>query len=295
MNLLDIDRDTFARDFPERGFLIRHRLVNHPLFDIARLVALARELPAGLAEYNAGDLRPGQDPAATPSNGLSVEETVARIEECRSWLVLKHVERVPEYKALLDACLDEVYPLLGGKLTGMHTRAAFIFITSPGGVTPFHFDPEHNFLLQVRGQKTMHQFDRHDRSVLPASAIEEIYLNPTRHRNQPFRDEFQSKAQTFTLHPGDGLFVPVNAPHWVQNGPEVSVSFSITFYSDQIEREVRLHKLNGWMRRRLHINPSPVGQSPWVDRVKHGGLMTLRGLRKLPVAVSQSARGLLRG
>jgi cytochrome P450 len=33
---------------------------------------------------------------------------------------------------------------------GMCQREGFIFISSPGAVTPFHLDPEHNFLLQIK-------------------------------------------------------------------------------------------------------------------------------------------------
>ena len=32
-------------------------------------------------------------------------------------------------------------------------REAFIFISSPNTVTPYHMDPEYNFLLQIRGTK----------------------------------------------------------------------------------------------------------------------------------------------
>ena len=45
----------------------------------------------------------------------------------------------------------------------------FIFVSSPGSVTPYHIDPERNFLLQVRGNKTMHMFDGSDRSLLDRS------------------------------------------------------------------------------------------------------------------------------
>ena len=34
-------------------------------------------------------------------------------------------------------------------------REAFLFLSAPNSVTPVHIDPEHNFLLQIRGQKDM--------------------------------------------------------------------------------------------------------------------------------------------
>ena len=37
----------------------------------------------------------------------------------------------------------------------MTEREGFIFLSAPGSTTPAHTDPEHNFLLQVRGPKEM--------------------------------------------------------------------------------------------------------------------------------------------
>ena len=127
----------------------------------------------------------------------------------------------------------------------------------------------------------MHQFDKYDRNILPETAIEDKYVDGSAHRNQVFRDEFQGKAQTFTLNPGDGLFVPINSPHWVQNGNEVSVSFSITFHSEQSDRLARLYKLNGMLRRSLGITPTPVGTSPRMDAFKHGSVMAVQRVRNL--------------
>lgn len=281
MTCLTVTSDTFDQCFPDYGFTIKHSLADLPEFGLPELLELSRKLPEDCVEYNAGTVIPGQDPNQTPRTGLDIQETIERIEHCKSWLVLKHVERDPRYKALLDACLDEIYPYADRKLTGLHDRAGFIFITSPGSVTPFHFDREHNFLLQIRGEKTMHQFDKHDRNILPEVAIEDKYVDGSAHRNQSYQDAFQNKAQTFTLNPGDGLFVPINSPHWVQNGNEVSVSFSITFHSDQSDRLARLYKLNGMLRRRWGISPTPVGESPSMDAFKHGSIMAARRVRSL--------------
>lgn len=284
MNYLDIREDQFDENFPDYGFTLRHNLARLPAFELPQLLELSRQLPADCVEYNTGTLEPGQDPTRTPRNGLSVDETIQQIEHCRSWLVLKHVERDPVYKALLDACLDEVYPYASRKLGGFHHRSAFIFVTSPGMVTPFHFDPEHNFLLQIRGEKTMHQFDRNNRIILPEPAIEDKYVDTNSHRNQLFRDEFQPWADTFVLKAGDGLFVPVNSPHWVQNGKEVSVSFSITFHSEESDRIARLYKLNGMLRRRFGFDPAPVGSKPHLDALKTGGIKAARQVKRLLVS-----------
>ena len=99
----------------------------------------------------------------------------------------------------------------------MRDRQGFIFITSPGSVTPFHMDNEYNFLLQVRGDKTVHMWDPNDRLVLPEQTIEEFHGNFV-HRNLEFRRGVHGHRLGAAAAPGRGLHFPVNAPHWIKNG-----------------------------------------------------------------------------
>ena len=261
MKLLELDRDLLCAEFGEAPFLVGHRLTRHPLFHLPRLVELARTLPAAQVEYNAGDVPVNLDPAATPRNGLSAEETIRRIAECRSWLVLKHVERDPQYAGLLERCLAEVRTLV----PEMSQQHGFIFVSSPGAVTPYHMDPEENFLLQVRGSKTMHVCAPQDRAVLSEPELERFFSGA--HRNLVFREEYRGRSRPFRLSPGLGVHVPLAAPHWVQNGPEVSVSFSITFQTAASARKAHAWRLNALLRR-WGIDPAPVGISTRRDAMK---------------------------
>ena len=276
--LLDLDRPTFDALFGKEPFAIRHRLADHPLFEVSRLLELAKALPKDRVEYNAGDLPVSIDPAKTPLNGLTPEETIRRIAECRSWLVLKNVERDPAYGDLLDACLAEVVRLGHPLARRIDLREAFIFVSSPGAVTPFHIDPELNFLLQIRGQKTIHVFPREDRSLVDEEVLERFYCGA--HRNLAFRDEFQQKAETFVLQSGDGVHVPVTAPHWVENGPEVSISFSITFQTRESERRGIIYRVNRWLRAR-GLTPTPAEVSGWRDRTKYFAYRVVRRVRRV--------------
>jgi hypothetical protein len=262
MTLLQIEADRFRENFGAAPFLVRHALADHPLFALPRLVELARTLPARQVEYNAGKVPLTLDPAETPRNGLSAEETVRRIEECSSWLVLKNVETHAEYGELLERCLAEVR-LASPRLTrGMRDCEAFIFVSSPGALTPYHMDPEENFLLQIRGRKTMHVFDR---SVLSEREIESFFNGG--HRNLAYRDEYAHRSSAFALAPGKGVHVPVIAPHWVQNGPEVSISFSVTFRTAASTRTAQVHRFNAALRR-WGLRPAPAGESRLRDTVK---------------------------
>ena len=269
--LLDIDSERFRACFDRAPFLIGPRLCEHPLFEIERLMQLARELPADKVEYNAGSVPIDCNPEETPRTGLSALETIRRIEQCSSWMVLKNAELTLEYRRLLEACLAEVAVHSEPVRPGMGMPEAFIFLSSPGTVTPYHMDPEHNFLLQIRGDKRMTLFDR---SVVPSEALERFYSGA--HRNMPFDERFMADSTTFDLPAGRGLHVPVTAPHYVVNGSGVSISFSITFRTPDLERTAEAYFMNSRLRR-LGIKPANVGVWTPRDQLKS---LTLRGWRK---------------
>ena len=161
----------------------------------------------------------------------------------------------------------------------MKGRQGFIFISSPGAVTPFHLDPEHNFLLQIRGTKTVSMWDREDRLVLP-EAERETFHAAFVHRNLPWRDVFQTTAWVVPLGPGQGLHFPVAVPHWVRNGPEVSISFSITFRSDSSHGRELIYRANARLRK-LGFSPRPPGQSILFDSTKRAAFAALSELKRI--------------
>ncbi len=276
--LSDLDAHKFATRFNRAPFMIGHHLSNHRLFSLSRLVELSQFLPEKSVEYNSGALPVSQDPNITPRNGLSITETIARIEHCNSWMVLKNVEQDPEYRDVLYDCLDEMRPLVDRVAPGMRVRQAFVFISSAGSVTPFHIDPENNFLLQIRGNKRVQLFDAEDRAVMTEEQLEKFFTGA--HRNMPYQPEFEQRGAWYDLNPGDGLHFPVAAPHWVKNGSEVSISFSITFQTDSSQRRQSLHRWNNGMRR-WGLNPRNVGQSQWSDELKFAAIRCGRIAKKL--------------
>lgn len=280
--LNNLDGDTFEAKFNRTPFKIGHNLTGHDLFSLDSLIALSQDLPSDRVEYNAGDLPVTQDPNRTPQNGLSIAETIERIENCNSWMVLKNVENHPEYKELLETCLAEVRPFAELASRGMTHKQGFVFISSPGSMTPFHIDPENNFLLQISGTKVVWMFNQNDREVVSERQIEEFFASS--HRNMEFKETYRSRGSKFDLVPGEGLHFPVVAPHYVQNGPEVSISFSITFQTEDSADRQSLHRLNRQLRK-LKMTPSDVGQNPSGDSRK---LAFLRAMRKLKGMVKKS-------
>lgn len=261
MTTLDMGGD-FAGAYPRRPASLRHALANAPLFDLDRLISLARALPESSIEYNAGDAPLSCDPAQAPKNGLSAIETLQRIDVTQSWIVLKNVEQDPDFRTAMARCLASVAPVVSAATGCMHRQEAFVFVSSPGAITPFHMDPEHNILLQVRGRKTMHVYPYGDYAIVPAERHEAYHAGG--HRNLEYRPEFDSVAKAYALGPGDAVYVPVKAPHRVRVDEGVSVSFSITWRSSASVAEARLHRMNARLRRAGGRPPLP-GARPMRD------------------------------
>jgi hypothetical protein len=273
----DEARGVFAAAYPDAAVKLTHELAGHPLLTIEALAALAERMPAASVEYNLGKLPLGIRPEETPSNGLSLGETIRTIETNGSWAVLKHVERDAAYGALLDAALRELTPLVELWTGPMLNREAFIFLSSPGSVTPFHMDPEHNILLQIKGEKVMTVFPAGDEELVPAEQSEVFHAGG--HRNLVWREEFRGRGTAVALLPGDAIHVPVKAPHFVENGAGVSVSLSVTWRSERSVAESELHGLNAVLRRR-GLPVGRIGTRPERQGVRR---LAYRLMRKLGV------------
>src|SRR5690606_35015713 len=140
-----LSRAMFAASYPEGAHKLRHELGAHPLLELESLAALGEALPEKSIEYNRGDLPIGVD-GKPGSTGLTIGETIRGIRQTNSWAVLKNVEQDPAYAALLADLLSELEPEIVAKTGRMLMTQAFIFVSSPNAVTPYHFDPEHNIL-----------------------------------------------------------------------------------------------------------------------------------------------------
>jgi mannose-6-phosphate isomerase-like protein (cupin superfamily) len=270
----DTAQHTFAASYPEVPHKLVHALGVHPLMELDALAALAESLPAASIEYNASDQPLGVEGKPAPT-GIPIGETIRNIETTRSWAVLKNVEQSPAYAALLAALLEEIRPVIEAKTGRMLKTQAFVFVTSAGGVTPYHFDPEHNILMQVRGAKVLTQFPAGDARFAP-DAVHETY-HTGGGRELRWRDDLLEGGREFALAAGDAVYVPVMAPHFVRNGTAPSVSFSITWRSEWSFAEADARAFNGLLRR-IGLNPAAPGRWPARNRAKALGWRIARKL-----------------
>ncbi|MEY4641118.1 MAG: hypothetical protein RLZZ227_1112 [Pseudomonadota bacterium] len=247
-----------------REFGVGHALEQHPLLSLEAIAQLADALPAAAVECHRARqplLLPGGVSAGDAEPLAKPSEIVRNIDTSGRWMVLWNIEQRAPYRKLLNELLDEVVRLLPTRERGMVFREAFLFISSPGSITPAHIDPEHNFLLQLRGKKDMHV------GSFASPAIEQGELtryNDSGHRNIA---EMPLHSSTFSLLAGDGVYLPPWRPHWVNNGPQASLSLSVTFRTGLSQQVENAHRFNAKLRR-WGIAPPPVGESPFTDRLK---------------------------
>ncbi|OZA93823.1 MAG: transcriptional regulator [Erythrobacter sp. 34-65-8] len=270
-------RTHFATNYPETPHLLRHRLGENALMNLDALAALAGRLPDSSIEYNRGDLPVGIDGKPAPT-GLSIEETIRHIATSNSWAVLKNVEQVPEYRTLLLNLLEELRPAIEARTGAMLRPQGFVFISSPNAVTPYHFDPEHNILLQLVGSKVMTQFPAGEPRFAPDAVHESYHSGGPRELR--WQDDLMEGASEFPLGPGEAVYVPVMAPHFVRVGPDSSISLSITWRSDWSFAEADARGFNRVLRK-AGLTPAAPGRWPATNKPK---AYALRALRKLGLA-----------
>jgi hypothetical protein len=270
--LLEIDETGYRAAFGKTPFAITHQLTQHPLLTVERVADLADALPEASVEHNLGNVDKLVPGGEAPRLDATPGEVARGIETNGSWMVLKNIEQDPEYNRLLDEALDEVaeYAKAEGGMTG---REGFIFLSAPGSMTPAHIDPEHNFLLQIRSTKTMNA------GRFPDQETEQRELERYYHGGHRNIDWEPAGEQAFPLDPGDGVYMPPHAPHWVKSGPTVSVSLSVTFRTPATERAARVNVANAHLRK-LKLSPRPAGQSERPDRVKANLMRSWEKLRR---------------
>ncbi|MEO1044059.1 MAG: cupin-like domain-containing protein [Pseudomonadota bacterium] len=264
----------FAACYPEQAHSLHHSLAAHPLLEREALAELAMRLPEAAIEYNRGDLPVASAEAGSDiANGLSIADTIRNIDNANSWAVLKNIEQNPAYRELLLGLLETIRSHIEACTGEMLTPQGFVFLSSPEAVTPYHFDPEHNILLQLQGSKTMTQFPPGDTRFARPEHHEKYHHGDT--RNLPWSDHLMAHGTDYVLSPGDAVYVPVMAPHFVRNGPEASLSLSITWRSAWSYEEAEAHGFNSVLRR-IGFTPVPPRRYPGRNRAKALGWKLLR-------------------
>lgn len=277
---IDADASVFRENFERKSFDVSHHLASHPLLQLPQLMELAERTlktrPADLY-YDMGDVAPGQKWKDT-NRAFSPLNALEQLEDSNAWFIFRGPQQDPAYTELYRHAMAEIKGMVGGDIESSIKREdLIIFVTSPKRVTAYHIDRECNFILQIHGRKDLYVFDREDREVLPEVELERFW---TIDHNAPnYRPELQDRAKTYKLVPGTGVHVPVNCPHWLKNGDNISVTLSVNFqFLNTLRADV--YRTNYYLRK-LGINPTPPGRSAVLDRAKAAAFSAVNAARRV--------------
>jgi hypothetical protein len=240
--------DHHAAMFGVQPLVLDHGLNLNPLFRERGLINLIDDYPADKATL----MRVGA--AGKPERvwdkqqwGLGGAALLDQIKKGDLWLNLRHTQAVDRrFRDLLDGIYEEIADLVPG-FPKTFKRICGVLISSPRTVVPYHFDTTGQNLWQIKGTKRIWLYPP-EPPFVHTEDIERVTLlrDETSIRYEPW---FDDHAKRFDLVPGTMLHWPLNWPHRIETGDELSVSLTTEFFTPEIQRHVRAHSGNGVLRR----------------------------------------------
>jgi hypothetical protein len=275
------DPGVFTQNLNRLPYEFAHTLAGSTLFELSHLVDLAEKvamrstphLAGGDVYFNDGLIEPGEKPLRPDKPRTAAADLIRQIDSAQAWIILKHVEREPGYREVLEGCIRDILQLSGPELLRkIKWFEAILFITSPNRVTEYHLDREVSWILQLQGDKEIHVFDRADKDIVPDQELE-VYWTAD-NRAARYKPEYESRAAVYQMRPGTGVHIPINSPHWLRNKNNISVTLNVNFqFHDR--HWANLYRANYYLRR-AGIMPHPPGAHPVSDRLKGAAFTVLQ-------------------
>lgn len=265
-------------------FAFKQHLVKHPALALDHLASVIPEINQDLVYYSGHKMGKGDDFERAITDGrrqLSIGEVIQNLPHSDSYIMIREPESHPAFRGLHDELVEDITQTIQARGHGKAPidPRSYIFISSPGSVTPFHFDRASNFLLQIKGSKEVTVFPSWDKRVITQTEYE---LHGERIGGAlKWKPESEALGRAFHCQPGDALHIPFVAGHHVKNGPEVSVTLSIFFNDTRTQAQLDALRFNHRIRKRLkplHLAPLPVGRFDVLDRMKSMAYRRLAGV-----------------
>lgn len=236
--------ERFVALYPARNGRFRHQMDADPRFDYDILAAIAEQADPNLVECRSFNAKAEFQQIAPEV--LAPGDAIRTLASSQHWVMLRDVQHMPQFSAIIAEVMRGVTAPVSEATGAPERLRAFLFISSPGMLTPLHFDPEYNILFQISGRKRF--------AVYPS---QEPYLSDVAQENYSvdgnnllaWRSEFAAAVEPHILGPGDALYVPFKSPHWVRVGDEPSVSLSITWTSKPRLQQDAAWRFNAWLRK----------------------------------------------
>lgn len=280
---LGLDPAAMRAHYNRRAFALRHRLHEHPLFEMSELRALCRRMPPADVRYRFGPIANDYhfDKSLDPQlrGRLTLDDAIDRTEETQAYVAVYNPERDRVFRPVIESLIAEIAFATERLDPYLNWFSTYLFISSRHSVTPYHMDREMNFLLQIRGRKLVRLWDPADDEVMTPAERDELLARASDAR-PGYRDSFAHKAESFELEPGTGVHHPFIAPHLVETWSDLSVSLAVTFRTAGSDVRTDAHRLNHKLRT-WGLSPGRVGRSRLLDASKAYALRGYSQLRQL--------------
>jgi hypothetical protein len=128
--------------------------------------------------------------------------------------------------ALYEAIAQVYLPLIRlWAQEGLYWQRVYpiLFLSGPGCSTNYHWDPSSVLFVQLGGCKQFHALEE-PRRWLPQDRAEISHTQMVRPAQLRTED-----VRTFAVGPGEAIWSPCLAPHWVDAGDQPAFSLSIAF------------------------------------------------------------------
>ena len=280
-NWLDLDQNRADR-FGDHEVACKHRFAESGLFTDEKIAELIERYPR--ANYNVntmnrqGEQRFWRDGEIGDLSGM---EVLNAIRTGQIWLSLHHIEKnAPEIGDLIQGAFNQIKSMKPGFNSWRHNTS--LLISSPGAKVHCHADVPMIALWHLRGRKKVWVWDAKDKSVLPDRTMEGIILRESEEDALAYRPDWDEKANSYVLEPGDVISWPLNAPHRVDNLDGLNMSLTTDYMTSEAQRKYGVYYTNGFLRRAIGMEPRSTATEGPVALAKCAFALAIKklGIRK---------------
>jgi len=258
-------------DFNQRAFKFNQSIVDEPLTSLDSLKKLVLRLPPEhvYASSSKVDVTANLDTAHKEHKiKCSLEHALNNLEDSDSFIMVRNPEVDHEYQGIFTDLQNDLEALAKKVGTEITDSTLYLFITSPNGTTPYHFDRYSTFLMQLTGTKEVYTWEPWNKEQITDHELE-TFMAKTHDIAPSLKDGFLDQATMTKIAPGEGTHIPFLAPHWVQTCDEVSASVSIIFNTKETQKKSLSLRFNELIKRRLGVRLHPIhGNKTPSDSIK---------------------------
>nr|BDT29341.1 cupin-like domain-containing protein [Bacteriovorax sp. HI3] len=277
-NLKCLQGEINPKNLDRKPFGFSHNLANHPSLSFENLSRVITTMPEEKVMFSKGlnDLNKDFEQVLVDGKkGFDLHEVIETIRTGNAYIAVRNPELDPSFKDIFEGICHDVGEFMKKNGTGTKPLEPmlWLFIASPGSITPFHFDRYSNFIMQIRGSKELAVFPPRVEEVISSKELESYIDNKPAYPE--WNEEKDKHAHKFNFKSGEAVHIPYTSGHYVKNGmDDISITISVFYHTEETLGWSKAMMVNNRMRR-MGITPKAVGKSALLDRFKSAMVLPL--------------------